>query len=109
MKDMIAAVRHFHLEHDFANRGGEDMFYRMNLMMEEIGEICECLTKKRGNIAEEHADLLILLIGNCITLDIDIEKEFWKKYEAITDGEVRKGRRYISGDERNMNTIQQSD
>jgi NTP pyrophosphatase (non-canonical NTP hydrolase) len=96
MKDMIAAIRCFHQKHGFAYTGGEDMFYRMNLIMEEIGEICECLTKGAGDIAEEHADLLILLLGNCVALDIDIEKEFWLKYESIMMGEGKAVRRYIS-------------
>jgi NTP pyrophosphatase (non-canonical NTP hydrolase) len=83
MKEMVEAIRRLHAKHGFSEKGGEDMLFRMNLIMEEVGEICECLTKGHGDIAEEHADLLILLLGNCIALDIDIEKEFWRKLNMI--------------------------
>ncbi len=84
-KDMIAAVKKFHDKHDFESTGGHDPLYRMNLIMEEVGEISECLTKGKDKekLAEEHADLLILLIGNCIAMDIDLVAAFWKKYERI--------------------------
>lgn len=83
--DMMAAVQRFHDKHDFENTGGHEPLYRMCLITEEVGEICECLTKGRDReiLAEEHADLLILLLGNCIALDIDIVEAFWKKYERI--------------------------
>ncbi len=85
MKKMIEAVRLLHQKHDFQNNGGEDMLFRMNLIMEEVGEICECLTKGRGNLTEEHADLLILLLGNCVALDIDIEQAFWQKLNTVME------------------------
>lgn len=44
----------------------------MMLLMEELGEICESITKSKSNFQEEHADLLILLLGNCVSYDIDI-------------------------------------
>jgi len=83
VKEMVEAIRRLHAKHGFAEKGGEDMLFRMNLIMEEVGEICECLTKGYGDIAEEHADLLILLLGNCVALDIDIEKEFWRKLNKV--------------------------
>ncbi|MDA2917087.1 hypothetical protein MYX64_09655 [Nitrospinae bacterium AH_259_B05_G02_I21] len=68
------------------------MTYRMNLIMEEVGEICQCLTKGLGQekLAEEHADLLVLLLGNCISADIDLEEAFWKKMEIL---QKRKGKK----------------
>ena len=88
---MIEAIRQFHQKHDLKARGGEDMLHRMNLMMEEVGEICQCLTKgkPRQQLIEEHADLLILLIGNAISLDFDLEKAFWQKYTKIMGREGR--------------------
>ena len=38
---MLDAVAAFHRKHDFKNRGGEDMAYRLALMVEELGEIAE--------------------------------------------------------------------
>ena len=85
MKEMLKAVREFHRKNDLKARGGEDMLHRMNLIMEEVGEISQCLTKgkPRSELIEEHADLLILLLGNAIALDFDLEEAFWKKYDKI--------------------------
>ena len=85
MKEMVEAVREFHRKHQLRRRGGEEMLHRMNLIMEEVGEICQCLTKgkPREELIEEHADLLILLIGNSIALDFDLEEAFWRKYSRI--------------------------
>jgi NTP pyrophosphatase (non-canonical NTP hydrolase) len=92
MEKMLEAVRTFHAKHRFKETGGEDMTYRMNLIMEEVGEICQCLTKGLGKekLAEEHADLLVLLLGNCISADIDLEVAFWKKMEVL---QKRKGKK----------------
>jgi NTP pyrophosphatase (non-canonical NTP hydrolase) len=85
MKEMVNAVKEFHRKNRLREQGGEDMLHRMNLIMEEVGEICQCLTKgkPRADLIEEHADLLILLIGNSISLDFDLEAAFWKKYRRI--------------------------
>ncbi len=95
MKELIAAVRKFHLKHDLKARGGEEMLHRMNLIMEEVGEISQCLTKgkPRRDLIEEHADLLILLIGNAIALDFDLEKAFWEKMDRI----MQRGSRMVNG------------
>lgn len=83
MKKMLSRMKEIHEYFKFKDNGGEEIEFRMLLLMEEVGEICEAITKKRGNIAEEHADLLIILLGNCISLGIDIEEEFWKKTEKM--------------------------
>ncbi len=95
MKEMLEAVREFHRKHDLKARGGEDMLHRMNLIMEEVGEICQCLTKgkPRRDLVEEHADLLILLLGNAIACDFDLEEAFWKKIERI----MRRKSRMVAG------------
>lgn len=95
MKELIEAVREFHRKHDLKARGGEEMLHRMNLIMEEVGEISQCLTKgkPRGELIEEHADLLILLIGNAIALDFDLEKAFWEKLDRI----MRRNSRMVNG------------
>lgn len=88
MNEMMETMREIHKLHQFKTNGGEDPLFRMNLIMEEVGEICSCLTKNKGNIAEEHADLLILLLGNCVALEIDIEAEFWAKAEKLKNYEL---------------------
>lgn len=74
MEQLLERVRELHVKNDFKNNGGEDKQFRMLLLMEELGEICSSITKNKGDFEEEHADLLILLLGNCIAYDIDIIK-----------------------------------
>ncbi|MFH1038714.1 MAG: MazG nucleotide pyrophosphohydrolase domain-containing protein [PVC group bacterium] len=92
---MIEAVREFHRKYALKEHGGEDMLHRMNLIMEEVGEISQCLTKgrPRRDLIEEHADLLILLIGNAVALDFDLEKAFWDKLGKI----MRRKARMVNG------------
>ena len=92
---MMAAVQAFHDKHRFSERGGEDMIYRLALMTEELGEIADCVTKgkSREALAEECADLLILLLGNAIAADFDIADAFWKKLAEIN----RRGERIVEG------------
>ncbi len=50
-------------------------------MTEELGEISACVTKgkDRDSLAEECADLLILLIGTGIAADFNLDDAFWAK------------------------------
>jgi NTP pyrophosphatase (non-canonical NTP hydrolase) len=84
-EEMLAAVQAFHDKHDFKNTGGEDLTYRLALMVEELGEVAECVTKGRDReqLAEEVADLFILLIGTAISADFDLKGAFWKKMDKI--------------------------
>ena len=92
---MMAAVQSFHDKHRFRERGGEDMIYRLALMTEELGEIADCVTKGRPReaLAEESADLLILLLGNAIAAEFDLADAFWKKLEKIN----QRGERIVDG------------
>ncbi len=82
---MHEAVRAFHDKHDLKNRGGEELAYRVALMAEELGEISACVTKgkSREALAEECADLLILLMGTAIAADFALDAAFWHKMEAL--------------------------
>jgi NTP pyrophosphatase (non-canonical NTP hydrolase) len=84
---MLAAVQAFHDKHDFKNTGGEELTYRMTLMAEELGEIGACISKgkPREALAEEVADLFILLIGTAIAADFDLKEAFWQKMEKIME------------------------
>jgi NTP pyrophosphatase (non-canonical NTP hydrolase) len=88
---MLKSVKAFHDKHDFRNTGGEEMTYRLALMAEELGEISSCVTKGKGKekIAEEVADLFILLIGTAIAADFDLREAFWKKMEKLMQRESR--------------------
>jgi NTP pyrophosphatase (non-canonical NTP hydrolase) len=88
---MLAAVQAFHHKHDFKNRGGEELTYRMALMAEELGEIGACVTKGKSKekLAEEVADLFILLIGTGIAADFDLNAAFWEKMDKIMQRESK--------------------
>jgi len=88
---MLAAVQAFHDKHDFRNRGGEEMTYRLSLMAEELGEIAACVTKGKSkeSLAEEVADLYILLIGTAIAGEFDLKQAFWDKMDKIMRREAR--------------------
>ena len=88
---MLAAVQAFHDKHRFRETGGEEMTYRVALMAEELGEIAECVTKgkTRDKLAEEVADLFILLIGTAIAQDFDLKQAFWDKMEKIQSRQSR--------------------
>ena len=90
---MLDAVQAFHDKHDFKNTGGEEMTYRLALMAEELGEISSCVTKgkSKDKLAEEVADLFILLIGTAIAADFDLRDAFWKKMDALLQRESRMG------------------
>ena len=88
---MLDAVQAFHDKHDFRNTGGEEMTYRIALMAEELGEISSCVTKgkDKDKLAEEVADLFILLIGTAIAADFDLEAAFWTKMERLMKSDSR--------------------
>lgn len=88
---MLAAVQAFHDKHDFKNTGGEELAYRVALMTEELGEISSCVTKGKDTdmLAEECADLLILVIGTAISADFDLRQAFWEKMEKIMQRDSR--------------------
>lgn len=89
--DMLAAVQAFHHKHDFRNTGGEELTYRIALMTEELGEISACVTKGKDTaaLAEECADLYILLMGTAIAANFDLNRAFWDKMQKL---DARKAR-----------------
>ena len=89
--DMLTAVQAFHDKHDFRNTGGEELAYRVALMTEELGEISACVTKgkDRDSLAEECADLLILLMGTAIAADFNLDDAFWAKMKKLEQRESR--------------------
>lgn len=85
--EMLAKVQKFHEKHNFASdeNNGHDMSYRILLTIEELGELSECFTKGKNidEKAEELADLLILIIGHSIAMDVNLEEAFNKKMTEI--------------------------
>ena len=87
----MAAVQAFHDKHDFRNTGGEELTYRIALMAEELGEVSACVTKGKpaAALAEELADLLILVMGTDIAAQLDLKQAFWQKMETLMQRESR--------------------
>ena len=88
---MLDAVQAFHDKHDFKGNGGEELIYRISLMTEELGEISACVTKGRTTetLAEECADLYILIIGTAIAAGFDLKEAFWNKMEKLDERQSR--------------------
>jgi NTP pyrophosphatase (non-canonical NTP hydrolase) len=88
---MQAEVKAFHEKHRFRETGGEEITYRVALMAEELGEISSCVTKGKSKqaLAEEVADLLILIMGTAIAEDFDLNQAFWDKMEKLQMRESR--------------------
>ena len=88
---MLAAVQRFHDKHQLRALGGEDMPYRVALMAEELGEISACVTKGKSEdeLAEECADLMILLIGTAIAGGFALDEAFWRKMDRLESRQSR--------------------
>mgnify|MGYP006116856695 FL=1 len=93
-EEMMKRVAAFHHKHDFANKNGHDMGYRIALTVEELGELSAAITKGKPieECAEEMADILILLMGHSIAMEIDLKSAFEKKYQRIMKREALTGR-----------------
>ena len=89
--EMMQAVQAFHDKHRFKDTGGEELTYRIALMAEELGEISSCVSKGKPTeeLAEEVADLLILLMGTDIAADFDLTEAFWKKMDKLMQRQSR--------------------
>jgi len=90
-QDMLATVQAFHDKHRFRETGGEELAYRVALMTEELGEISACVTKGKSkeSLAEECADLFILILGTAIAADFDLRQAFWDKMKKVESRESR--------------------
>ena len=88
---MLAAVQAFHDKHDFKNTGGEELTYRVALMAEELGEVSACVSKgkDKAKLAEEVADLMILVMGTAIAADFDLNAAFWEKMERLMERDAK--------------------
>tara|TARA_B100000029_G_scaffold95963_1_gene86027 strand:+ start:1070 stop:1462 length:393 start_codon:yes stop_codon:yes gene_type:complete len=92
---MMSRVAAFHHKHDFANptNNGHDMGYRVALTIEELGEFAAAITKgkPKAEAAEELADLLILILGHSMAMEVDLETEFHRKMDRIMQRKARRG------------------
>ena len=93
---MMSRVASFHHKHRFSSEGnhGHDMGYRIALTVEELGELSAAITKGKPDeeAAEELADLLILLLGHSLAMEVDLEEEFHKKMDKVMTRKAKKGK-----------------
>ncbi len=91
---MMKKIAAFHAKHDFAGQNGHDMGYRLALTIEELGELAAAVTKGKPleECAEEMADVLILLMGHSLAMELDLKAAFEAKYQRIMMREARQGR-----------------
>ncbi len=92
---MMSRVAEFHHKHSFSSQenNGHDMGYRIALTVEELGEFSAAITKGKPvkEAAEELADLLILILGHSLAMEVDLEKEFHSKVDEIMKRGARIG------------------
>ena len=93
---MMARVATFHHKHRFADdeNHGHDMGFRIALTVEELGELSAAITKGKPDeeAAEELADLLILILGHSLAMNVDLEAEFHKKMNKVMTRKARIGK-----------------
>ena len=72
---------------------GHDMGYRVALTIEELGEFAAAITKgkPKQEASEELADLLILILGHSLAMQVDLESEFHSKMDKIMQRKARRG------------------
>tara|TARA_B100000214_G_C23804648_1_gene552034 strand:+ start:248 stop:709 length:462 start_codon:yes stop_codon:yes gene_type:complete len=82
---MMARVARFHDKHAFAENNGHDMGYRLALTIEELGELAAAVTKgkPKEDLEEELADVLILILGHALAMEVDLEKAFHTKLDRV--------------------------
>ena len=72
---MMSRVASFHHKHRFSSEEnhGHDMGFRIALTVEELGELSAAITKGKPDeeAAEELADLLILILGHSLAMEVD--------------------------------------
>ncbi|HIP50230.1 MAG TPA: pyrophosphatase [Candidatus Pacebacteria bacterium] len=95
MKKYYEAIEQFHEKFEMRGTNNEDMTFRLNLIIEELGELAQAVTKgkSRDNVIEENIDLLNLVIGNFISMGVsvdEVDEAFWKKYNIIMDRKKKK-------------------
>ena len=91
---MMKRVAAFHHKHDFEANNGHDMGYRIALTVEELGEFAAAVTKGKPleDCAEEMADVMLLMMGHAVAMEIDLKAAFEKKYATIMQRPSRQGR-----------------
>lgn len=91
---MMKKVAAFHKKHDFAGNNGHDMGYRIALTVEELGELSAAVTKGKplSECVEEMADILILLMGHSLAMEVDLKAAFEAKYQKIMQRPSIRGR-----------------
>ena len=92
---MMQRVAKFHHKHSFESpeNNGHDMGYRLALTVEELGELSAAITKgkPKSEASEELANLLILILGHSLAMNVDLESEFHKKIDKIMLRESKRG------------------
>ena len=93
-ESMMGKVAKFHHKFKFAENNGHNMGYRIALTVEELGELAAAVTKGKPleDCVEEMADILILLMGHSIAMEVDLKSAFVSKMEKIMNRPARTGR-----------------
>ena len=93
-ESMMKKIAVFHDKHKFEENNGHDMGYRIALTVEELGELSAAVTKGKPltECVEEMADILILLMGHSLAMEVDLKAAFEAKYQKIMQRPSIRGR-----------------
>ena len=95
MKPYYNAIVKFHQKFEFRETNNEDMNFRLNLLIEELGELAQAVTKgkPKEKVIEENIDMMILILGNFVSMGVtpeEIDKAFWEKVGKIMNRKKKK-------------------
>ncbi len=95
MEKYYEAIEKFHKKFKMKGTNNEDMNFRLNLLIEELGELAQAVTKGKSKeeVVEENIDLLNLVIGNFVSMGVSLEEidsAFWKKHDKIMNRKKKK-------------------
>ena len=94
-------LKHFQKQmHDWRKRKGlsfnkEDVWYNIPILIEEVGEFCEAMTKGTGDKAEEIADVVIMAFCIGDLLEIDMHEAITKKMKELEEKQLFECRKKI--------------
>ena len=85
VEDWLASDEQDEWSQMMRRRDGHDMGYRIALTVEELSELAAAVTKGKPleECVEEMADILILLMGHSLAMEVDLKSAFGAKLISV--------------------------
>lgn len=85
---VLARVDELHSAKGFPRGSDVDLLHRVALLVEEVGEVSAAVTKGTGEVLAEHADVLIVLLGTAVSLNLDLARAAHAKLDVLDQLDV---------------------